>query len=473
MVCYQCGCRLSEHDFCTGCGADVALYKNILSASNRLYNEGLEKAGVRDLSGAVTVLRQSLKFNKNNIEARNLLGLVFFEMGEVVAALSEWVISKNIRAHKNIADDYIAMIQANQNRLDTINQTIKKYNQALAYCYQDSQDLAIIQLKKVLSYNPRYIRAHQLLALLYINAEEWDNARNELSKCTEIDTNNTITLRYLKEINRMMLPDEAVAAAGKKKSADETIRYQSGNETIIQPGKTKELKGASTLLNLGIGIVIGVAITWSLILPTRLRGIEAESELKVKSVSEEMDAKTATIDQLEQMVATLNTENVNLQAELNEYEGNAVSTQATDNLLLAAGIYLGEAEEAGKIERIATYMDAITETEIEEASAAFTSLYTSMLLTVGQPLGDMCYEAGYADYRAEDFVKAIPNLLKAFRYDPSNGDALYNLANAYYETGDNDKAKEAYAKVIELFPGTEKARRSDDVLLEIQLAGEG
>jgi Flp pilus assembly protein TadD len=65
--------------------------------SNRFYNDGLECARVRDLSGAVTSLRQCLKFNKNNIEARNLLGLVYFETGEVVAALSEWVISQNIR----------------------------------------------------------------------------------------------------------------------------------------------------------------------------------------------------------------------------------------------------------------------------------------------------------------------------------------------------------------------------------------
>ena len=148
MKCYNCGCQLSEHDFCTGCGADVSLYKRILRISNMYYNEGLEKAGVRDLSGAVTSLRQSLKFNKENVEARNLLGLVYFEMGEVVAALSEWVISKNLRPQKNVADDYIDMIQNNSARLDTINQTIKKYNQALNYCRQDSKDLAVIQLKK-------------------------------------------------------------------------------------------------------------------------------------------------------------------------------------------------------------------------------------------------------------------------------------------------------------------------------------
>ena len=195
MFCYNCGCQLSEHDFCTACGADVGLYKRIMYVSNMFYNEGLERAGVRDLSGAINSLRQSLKFNKSNIEARNLLGLVYFEMGEVVAALSEWVISKNMRPEKNIADDYINMVQSNAARLDSINQTIKKYNQALVYCMQDSKDLAVIQLKKVLSLNPKFIRAHQLLALLYIDSEQWERAQRELRKCMDIDTDSALCQR--------------------------------------------------------------------------------------------------------------------------------------------------------------------------------------------------------------------------------------------------------------------------------------
>ena len=131
MKCFNCGCDLSEKDFCTGCGVDVGMYKKIMHISNRYYNDGLAKANVRDLSGAVTSLRQSLKFNKNNIEARNLLGLVYYEMGEVVAALSEWVISKNLRAKKNLADDYIEAIQSNPTRLDMINQSVKNYNLSL------------------------------------------------------------------------------------------------------------------------------------------------------------------------------------------------------------------------------------------------------------------------------------------------------------------------------------------------------
>ena len=106
------------------------------------YNLGLDKAEIRDLSGAIDMLRRSLKFNKYNIHARNLLGLVYFETGEAVAALSEWIISKNIMPENNVATEYIATLQAEQAKLDMINQTIKKYNSALKCCRENNEDVA-------------------------------------------------------------------------------------------------------------------------------------------------------------------------------------------------------------------------------------------------------------------------------------------------------------------------------------------
>lgn len=54
------------------------------------------------MSGAIVSLTECLKLNKFNIDARNLLGLVYFEMGETVDALSEWVISKNLKPEKTL-----------------------------------------------------------------------------------------------------------------------------------------------------------------------------------------------------------------------------------------------------------------------------------------------------------------------------------------------------------------------------------
>lgn len=463
MNCYQCGCTLSEHDFCTNCGADVALYKRIIYISNRFYNDGLERAGVRDLTGAITSLRQSLKFDKNNVEARNLLGLVYFETGEVVAALSEWVISKNLRPKKNIADDYINMIQTNQNRLDTINQTIKKYNQALTYCNQDSLDLAVIQLKKVLSLNPKFIRAHQLLALLYINSEEWERAKRELTKCLEIDTNNTATLRYLKEVDEMLLPEENVKSSSKKqKKSDEVIKYQSGNETIIQPANMKESRGVTSLLNLGVGLAIGIAIAFFLILPARIQTARANIDEELRKVSEQSDAKTATIDELQQQLGELQAQNETLQQDMTAYMGTDDGTlQSVESLMRAASAYLTDPED---VTAVADYLDQIeeerTEEGEEETSEAFDSLYNTLLALVGPQLAESYDEAGHAAFWAANYEEAIPNLAKAYQYDATNGQALFDLANSYYRMGDEVRAKELYQQVVELFPNTEKADKS-------------
>lgn len=466
MRCFNCGCRLSEHDFCTGCGADVSLYKRILRISNMYYNEGLEKAGVRDLSGAVTSLRQSLKFNKENVEARNLLGLVYFEMGEVVAALSEWVISKNLQPQKNLADDYIDMIQSNASRLDAINQTIKKYNQALVYCLQDSKDLAVIQLKKVLSLNPRFIRAHQLLALLYIDSEQWEKAERELNKCCKIDANNTQTLRYKQEVESMMTSDEPVKNGGKRKN-NEAVRYQSDNEIIIQPLNVKEPKnsGLGTLFNVGIGLVLGIASMFFLILPAAVSAERDKAQESIKATNEQMDIKTATIVEMQQQIDSLTADNQRLHEELDSYMGPDGTLQTIDELLQGASEYL----QTGDVLATAAYLDTLAASiNLNETSDAFQLLYQTLLEKIGPELSVIYFNSGNEAYQNDDFETAIEDLLRAVNYDAANGDALFTLGNAYRRSGEhNAEAIATYERVVELFPNTERARRAQKYINEL------
>ena len=200
MKCYMCGTLVDQEKVCPHCGSDLKIYRVILASSNLLYNTGLEQAQVRDLSGAIVSLKKSLKYNKYNTKARNLLGLVYFELGETVLALSEWVISKNLEPDNPMADRYLDEIQNTPGMLDKLNQTTKKYNQALLYCKQGSRDLATIQLRKVLSLNPKFVAGHQLLALLYIQDGKYNEARKELNIANKIDVRNTTTLRYSREV---------------------------------------------------------------------------------------------------------------------------------------------------------------------------------------------------------------------------------------------------------------------------------
>ena len=94
--------------------------------SNYWYNDGLKRANIRDLSGAILSLRRSLQYNNANVAARNLLGLVYYGRGEVVEALVEWILSKNFQSKDNIANYFIKKVQEVPGELEQVNQAVKK-----------------------------------------------------------------------------------------------------------------------------------------------------------------------------------------------------------------------------------------------------------------------------------------------------------------------------------------------------------
>lgn len=453
MKCYRCGNELSQNDFCTACGADVAIYKKIIYMSNAYYNDGLQKAQVRDLSGAVESLRQSLKCNKNNIEARNLLGLVYYELGEPVLALAEWVISKNFRNKKNVADDFMHAVQSNPGKLDQLNQVIKKYNLSLMYCQQDSMDMAIIQLKKILTINPHYIKALQLLCLIYINNEEWAKAKKLIIRILRIDVNNTKALYYLKQIEEATVGTEDKK---KKKAAEETIVYQSGNETIIQPVPPAEHKGLRMTLSALGGLVIGMLIMWVIVLPARIRVAQNSLNSQLLEVSGELTEKSASLEEVQLRVNALEKEN----AELMETSGLTASdnelVEATEQLLTATNAYMQNPEGVIEIADSLTKIDDKFK-NVENSSQAFRDLYDTLSKEVGSKASSIYFDKGMEAMDSSDYATAIEDLSKAYELDNSNGSALLNLGHAYRRNEEDAKAEATYRKVISNFSGTQYA----------------
>lgn len=468
MKCYQCGAELTEREYCPNCGAAVKVYKRIISLSNRYYNEGLERAQIRDLSGAIESLHQSLKLNKSNIQARNLLGLVYYECGEVVAALSEWVISKNLKPEDNAADDYMDLVRNEPSRLETFNQTIKKFNIALNHCHQDRLDMAVIQLKKVLSMNPGFIRAHLLLALLYLNNASYAKAKTEAQKALKLDTGNVMAARYLKEAESMMLPQDAKNNEEKESNQKDVVRYTSGNETIIQPVRTNVFTRSGSIWGIVLGVVLGMAAAYYLILPARIQSMNASFREQIASISEESDSKSAKMGEYEQQIASLNTELDTLKNQMKSYEDTDSSGSAANDLMAAVSIYLDNSED---IDAVQEKMDAIDLNNMEGGTTTqFSALYNSFMTLVGTELSKRSYATGFDAYRSKDYETAIKALSKAFQYDNTNVDALYNLGNAYYESGDTDNAKVVYDQVVNDFSDTRSADSAETKLAEINNA---
>lgn len=449
MKCFNCGADLKDSEYCSQCGADVKLYSRMLKLSNAYYNEGLEKAKVRDLSGAVLALRESLKINKKNTNARNLLGLVYYEMGMAVEALTQWIISRSFQSSKNIADEYIESIQNNPARLDTVNTSLRKYNQALVYCQQGSYDLAIIQLKKVLSVNGKLLDAHLLLALLYMKVENYARARNEIKKVLAVDCNNTQALRYLKELNRETDKDQPKEEEKNK----DYIAYTRDNETIIQPVGVKDNSGFHAILNVVIGLVIGVAVMGLLIMPALQSKKSGELNKAVAEYSDQVDAKSATLDSLKQ-----ENESLKQQAE----EATKAASDAADKVssyeeLLKAYASYSAGDSAAALQEL----EAINQDTLSDDAK---TLYSSIFSEVGVTAVNDLYKTGYAAYEKGDYDTAIADLGKCYELDNTQGDALYFLARSYHKSGDTENAKIYYQKVIEEFPNTRKSTDAEGLM---------
>lgn len=444
MECYNCGTVLGRADYCEKCGADVKIYKKIIMASNSYYNEGLDKANVRNLSGAIESLKKSLQLNKMNIDARNLLGLVYFEMGDTVAALSEWVISKNYQSRNNAAGRYLNEIQNNPSRLDSINQTIKKYNQALLYCKQDSKDLAIIQLKKVLSLNPRLVKGHQLLALLYMEEGRYDQAKKALKNASKIDENNTTTLRYMKEVNRKLKEDSP-----RKQKKDDLISYQSGNDTIIMPAHFKDNSATQTIINIVIGIALGIAITVFLFLPNIKQQAKSDANESLKVANDTISTKEQTISSLENKVEDMTKEVEDAKAEA---EGAESKLTSYEQLLNAYISYTGDDVDAAGT--------ALGQVKAEDLSGNAKTIYDDVNAKVNEKFLALAYQEGYKAYTRGDYTTAIEKLGKVVEMDETyqDGNGVFYLAQSYRKVEDVQNALTYYQKLIEQCPGTERAR---------------
>ena len=294
MNCMNCGAFLVDKDldYCPKCGCNVLIQKKVDYLSRKCYNEGLEKASVRDLSGAISCLKQSLMYNKHNIQARNLLGLVYFETGEVVAALSEWVISKNLQPSRNLASEYINKLQANSNKLEAINETIRKYNDALNLCREGHEDMAAIRLKKILTQNPKLIKGYHLLALVQIKEGEYNKARRTLRKAAKIDKTNTTTLRFLSEIDEQTGVSTRLDRQNKR---SEKQVDSSESDMVIRTPQYKEKSRVSLFFTLIAGFAAGLLAFYLLAVPAIRQGIYREANQQIVKYSDAVSSQGAEL----------------------------------------------------------------------------------------------------------------------------------------------------------------------------------
>lgn len=438
MECLNCGAPVLENGYCSGCGMNYKLLEKAYNTSNYYYNLGLDRASVRDLTGAIDALDLALKYNKQNINARNLLGLIHYEMGETVLGLTHWVVSANYWSdEQNVAHRYIRDLQSDSLKLEEANQLAKQFNQALNYAKQGTKDLAFIQLKRILGNYPHFVKGYLLLSLLYIDNGNLEKAKKALKRVLRIDKNNTLAIKYLKEMN--VAPKDII---GMKESSDridldaaytDEDQFKSDLEAFVEKsienidnpeasaGSYKEINhNKFNLLYVSVGLIVGILAFWLLILPTKLNSANRKNREKQISYSEEVSKKNIEISDLESQIEDLKGQiELANQKEQEEEQKKADANDAFD--VVKANIpqtaYLNLCEEARKAIDVREYQKAI----------------------------DIC-----------NVVLQIQE----------GDDAYYYLGKAYLGNQDEEKAKVAFTTLKENYPDSSHVEEIDDLLSE-------
>ena len=426
--------------------------QKIQLAANSFYNRGLELAKERDLSGAAGYLKRALELNKYHTDARNLLGLIFYEMGETFDALVQWVISVNLQPEENRADHYLDEVQRKPGQLEIASQTIKKFNQALVYAQNGSDDLAVLQLKRVVEERPNYVKARLLLAVLYMQHEDFAKAGRSLYKVLQIDKNNKKASRYMEYVKSRT----GKADVERRKMKNAFSHRQMQDDDVILPPTYKENTGWQSIINIGIGLILGAVMIFFLVIPARERSLNYEHNQEMLSYTDRLNLANQELAELENELSQYRQQNEEAQAQIAEMQGNS-------NSVLAQYATVAEILQAYRNEDFRTAvqlyidMDASLITD-ENMLNIFAGIQADMTANAPAELEAMAAEAEAAG----DHELALHYYESYMAINDRNPQIIYNMAMIYQAMGDTETADQLFGQVIMNFSDSELAAQAQE-----------
>ncbi|MCL1786389.1 MAG: tetratricopeptide repeat protein [Defluviitaleaceae bacterium] len=451
MKCPNCKGTYDFGNKCPHCKADTVLYSRTVNVSNKLYNQGLDSVKALDLTHGIQSLTKSVAINKHNIDARNLLGLALFEVGHVGDAIKHWVISISIQPTDNLAETYLERVNKNTRGLEKLNDAVVMYNHALGHIKQKSDDLAIIQLKKSVENNPRFVDALNLLALCHMIQNDKERALSIVERVLVIDAQNPIALRY----HAMLAPKGKTV-----KPITSTLKFANRERPPESHGPYKPIgisDKKSTNFHIAeiIAFVIGVVITGSIIYFLLFPALQSEHDRNIAQMEQTM---TEAAETHQEEIANILAEKDALEVIIANREGAIQNFEAA-------------AELQGRINAVYTAHMLHQENQLQEAIDILDNLNTAGMdsQTLNRidairedaypRLANIHFASGQQAFVANDYALALVELELAKRFMAEGitnqwRDLWFALGSIYYEDGRLEEALEMLTPLRENFPNT-------------------
>lgn len=464
------------------------IVEKIRRRANGFYNLGLDLANRQNLSGARQELVKAVSYDKRHTNARNLLGLVCFQMGEIGEAVRHWTTSIALQpGPDNRAQRYLQDLKRNEKLVQSMNESLRLCNEAMVQLRKESPDYALVRLKKAVAMNRNYIKAYLLMALCYMETKNFRKAKATLDKVEKLDVNNAVVFSYRTAIREMQ-------AEGQEDAGDNEIRDLTRDlyvqKTLATPdvqeiftGKRNKRRSmrnwsgpvAQMLLFLA-GIGCGVAAMFTLYVPDKVDSLNSQVSKLTAELTENMTARGTLESQLaqaQQEAHQAQQEKTELELKLedaNDEWQDKLSQQKENPLAAAMTAYLQEDYAAcGKV---------LSEVEEGALEGDNKTLYTALLDKIKEPLYTNAFSAGYnayreaqnlsGDSRTEKLTLALEQLTLAAEYSDAGTerrtDALYFLARTYYLQENWAEAVTSFDQYFEEYTGSTSTQQYQDAV---------
>ena len=429
--------------------------------SNGYYNLGLSLAKERNLSSALNALSISLGLNKKNTDARNLYGLIQFEMGEETKALISWVISININPINNPAQNYLQKLRNKSTYLEKSQDAISKYNKAISQIKTVNYDMARITLKQAVDIRPHFVKAMLALALLDIREGKSSEAKKLLDNVLSIDRFNTKAITYLEEMKPLTekkARKEKLSVIGSPVKKEKNVENANNGMPVTEI--YKNYSGMFTAINVGIGLIVGACAMVFLYMPTMKVALNNAHNKEIVEISQQLNDVNLSIE-------TLKSENEGLNEQVNKLtEVNNTSTENMNYKLLQYVYFLGLIKEYNtknytRAAEIFSNLDVGQLTDVDNGlGISVTGTFAEMAPKMRDEGPKLLLKVADGLNRSGDFAGAIGYYDAALRISPDYVEAKYKKALAYKTMGDVDTANNLFTEIITNYPDDRFANES-------------
>ena len=418
--------------------------------SNRFYNLAIDRAVERDLFGATLLLKKSLSFNSKNTNARNLLGLIFYEEGAVTEAIVQWLVSRDLFKNElNPANEFLKKVQ-NDDETSKLFESVKIYNQAIDDIRFDRNDLAMIKLNKAVILNPHNVKAMYLLSILFLQIKDHIKAGSYLLRCQKIDTGN----KFINEHMDYVLKNTKKSEVKEKKISKIYSFKKLESDDAILPRQYIKLSGNQKVIFILIGIIIGALSHALLILPNAKSSDSLASENQVIRYAELVNDQNKIIRDITIENNQLKTDYEDASVKLKAYEEqNKLFTSQYETLNSIINDF-----DNGYISRAAkNYVELDKDAITDESLVTLLNQARSRIEGIGAKR--LC-ELGTESWNGGNKTAAISYYQLSLSINPEDPETMFLLARLYQNLERYKEANEIFDKIIAQHPQSNYARRS-------------